>query len=74
MPGVLGSNKAKSLSVIILDKNFRIVGESDLDDVFFAGFRYTCFVSKEGLNLQLLTSDDELAFATYTVTEKPDNH
>lgn len=74
MPGVLGSNKAKSLSVIILDKNFRIVGESDLDDVFFAGFRYTCFVSKEGLNLQLLTSDDELAFATYTVTEKPNNH
>ena len=74
LPGVLGSNKAKSLSVIILDKNFRIVGESDLDDVFFAGFRYTCFVSKEGLNLQLLTSDDELAFATYTVTEKPNNH
>lgn len=74
LPGVNLSNKAKSLSVIIMNDSFQVVGEADIKDEIMSTFRYTCFVSKEGLNLQLLTSDDELAFATYTVTEKPNNH
>ena len=74
LPGVNLSNKAKSLSVIIMNDSFQVVGEADIKDEMMSTFRYTCFVSKEGLNLQLLTSDDELAFATYTVTEKPNNH
>ena len=64
------TNKAKKLSVIIMDTDFRIVGESVIEDDMLSSFRYTCFVSKQGLNLQLLTSEDELKFATYRIAVK----
>lgn len=70
MPGVTLTNKAKKLSVIIMDTDFRIVGESVIEDDMLSSFRYTCFVSKQGLNLQLLTSEDELKFATYRIAVK----
>ena len=35
------------------------------------GFRYTCFVSEEGLNIQLLDPNtDRMTFATYATTVK----
>lgn len=73
MPGVSLSNKAKKLAVIVLDQNFRIIGESDISDNAHATFRYSLFVSRNGLNIQLLTGDDELAFAVYSV-EKNDRY
>ena len=73
MPGVNLSNKAKKLSVIVLDENFRIIGESGINDEAYACFRYSVFVSQDGLNIQLLTGEDELAFAVYSV-EKNDRY
>lgn len=67
MPGVNLSNRAKKLSVIIVGPDFGILGETDISEDMDASFRYTAFVSEEGLNLQLLTSEDELSFATYIV-------
>ena len=67
MPGVNLSNKAKKLSVIIMDKNFRIIGESDIEDDIYSVFRYSVFVSQAGLNIQLLTQEDELEFAVYSI-------
>ena len=67
MPGVNLSNKAKKLSVMILSRDFDTLGETDLAESFDAGFRYSAFVSEEGLNIQLLTSEDELSFATYSI-------
>ena len=72
MPGVNLSNKAKKLAVIIMDENFRIIGESDLEDEIYSVFRYSVFVSQAGLNIQLLTQEDELAFAVYSI-KKNDN-
>lgn len=69
MPGVNLSNKAKKLSVIIMDENFRIIGESDIEDEVYSVFRYSVFVSQAGLNIQLLTQEDELAFAVYSIKE-----
>ncbi len=70
MPGITLTNIAKKLSVIIMDADFRIVGESVIEEKMMASFRYTCFVSEQGLNLQLLTSEDKLSFATYKIMEK----
>lgn len=66
MPGVNLSNKAKKLAVMILDDNFRTIGESDITEDAFASFRYTVFVSPEGLHIQLLTEEDELKFVVYS--------
>ena len=66
MPGVEMSERAKRLSVIIMDTDFRILGESEIAEDIHACFRYTCFVSEEGLNIQLLDPDtDRMTFATY---------
>lgn len=70
MPGVNLSNKAKQLAVLILDESFRTIGESDITDQAYTGFRYTIFVSPEGLNIQMLTGEDELTFAVYTLKQK----
>lgn len=67
MPGVNLSNKAKKLSIIILDEDFRVIGESDIKEEAFSVFRYSVFVSQGGLNIQLLTGEDELAFAVYSI-------
>ena len=70
MPGVNLSNKAKKLAVMILDEDFRTIGESDITEEAFSCFRYTVFVSPEGMNIQMLTGEDELVFATYSLKEK----
>ena len=71
MPGVEMSERAKRLSVIIMDTDFRILGESEIAEDIHACFRYTCFVSEEGLNIQLLDPDtDRMTFATYATTVK----
>ena len=70
MPGVNLSNKAKKLSVMILGSDFDILGETDIPEDMDAGFRYSAFVSEEGLNIQLLTSEDELSFATYSIVTR----
>jgi len=67
MPGVNLSNKAKHLAVLILDENFRTIGESDVTEDAFACFRYTVFVSQTGLHIQLLTGEEEMVFAAYTL-------
>lgn len=67
MPGVTLTNKAKKLSVIIMDAGFKKIGESVIEDNVISSFRYTCFVSEDGLNLQLLTSEDEMSFTTYKI-------
>ena len=71
MPGVEMSERAKRLSVIIMDTDFRILGESEIAEDIHACFRYTCFVSEEGLNIQLLDQDTgRMTFATYATTVK----
>ena len=67
MPGVNLSNKAKKLAVMILDENFRTIGESDITEEAFACFRYTVFVSQAGLHIQRLTDENELTFAVYSL-------
>lgn len=70
MPGVNLSNRAKKLAVMILDSSFRTIGESDIPDDASASFRYCLFVSPDGLNIQMLTGEDELAIATYSLKAK----
>ena len=67
MPGVNLSNKAKKLAVMILDENFRTIGESDITEEAFSCFRYTVFVSQAGLHIQRLTDENELTFAVYSL-------
>ena len=65
MPGTLLSLKGKKLAVMILDDGFNILGETIIEDETVNTFRYTAFVSEEGLNIQLISSEDEAVFATY---------
>ena len=67
MPDVELSDKAKRLSVIVLDGDFRVIGESDIAEDALSSFRYSTFVSEAGLNIQIRTGEKELAFVTYSL-------
>lgn len=56
----------KPIVIIVLDENFRFLGEQKLDrDSFWPN---TCFVSKEGLNIQNRTkSDSTLDFSIFKI-------
>lgn len=58
---------AKKLSVIILDKDFKISGETLLTDPFISTYRYTPFVSEKGLHLQLVSSEEKIIFGIYNI-------
>lgn len=63
--GTFSKIRAKPLSVIILDKEFQILGETLLNDRFIPTYRYTPFVSENGLHLQLISSEEEIIFGIY---------
>lgn len=65
--GAFSKVQAKPLSVIILDKEFHILGETLLNDRFIPTYRYTPFVSKNGLHLQLISSEEEIIFGIYNL-------
>ena len=59
----------KPIIIIILDSNFKYIGEVELD----MNIRYSlnnCFATKEGLNIQVHTNDDDkLTFYVYSFTK-----
>lgn len=60
----------KPVSIIVLDKNLQVLGETLLDTSAF--FRpYCCFVSPDGLFIQVLDGDDDhLTFYRYQYAKK----
>ncbi len=59
----------KDISVIILDKNFKKVGETEIANAG-RNFRYGTFVSHRGLMVPVDTTEDYLAYRTYLPSER----
>jgi hypothetical protein len=55
----------KKLSIIILNSDFNIVGETQIGDSHAPTYRYTMFVTSKGLHIQQKSDEDQMLFNIY---------
>ena len=59
----------KELSIIILDRNFKIIGETKIGKSHASNYRYTLFVNYSGLHIQQNSDENQIMFNIYKLIQ-----
>jgi hypothetical protein len=55
----------KKMSIIILNNDFNVVGETQINENHASTYRYTLFVTSKGLHIQQKSDEDQMLFNIY---------